>query len=839
MSDPKSNTQGVVSDENQMSDTVESKIHTATEPARYCRNCNRANPSEARFCYHDGARLERFTITVDPNDIPDNTEEFDLDLSLYEVTPAYPYEEGPPQAIADPFAPEPPMADPFAPEPPMAAVFVPPPPPPSDPFAPEPPMADEFIPPPPPPPDPFAPDPFVPGMSSPGVTNTELGQTGPMPIPDLPQPGLTDTELTNHGPLSVPPSDPFSPNSGQTAIAHPFPTSEPPVPPVDPYESLREACQQTPPDWEDIANLANRLELTGSPIPSEFATKVAEAKHRVAFRDRVQQAVRNQNLAEIAAISNWDLLKNWRSCDELIAQMQTMQQQWKQIEELEGLLQSQAYRSLKTRWQKYADNLAGVSEAATIQQALSDWETWDFAYQQFLTTLNQDDVYESDIVFAWERMEGLGPYADLQVHQPRVDLAYQRVARLKKLSHSLNLEEEDRDVDFAKYWDPNLFRGCSEAQPYEKWHKKVRARLDILKQLVKAISLADKHIGQEIEILRQAKRLPANYSRRLKGRIKKAAFRAKQEHLLEQELKKPSPSDIVLSKLWQTLQAEGIVWKNQQKIQRCRLAVEIHQCLEQVEQISDSLPADEQDKYWIETWKPKLLANCADAEPLKPRFELAAKRMRLWRQLKEALQAKNLAVVYQAAKSPLMKSYPPFLRNKTRIDEYTQEYREIDSFRKLLNAKDPGSFAKGLNYAFVADNEAMLSPHQQEIEQLLYAWLSEEGCLQASDPQFKKMPQPNSLLARWNWKHHNRISYCRVAVDESSFFDTPEEAGDMVMRLEADDHRRNGGGLVVSTFDMKNVYVTVWAIIDLGWLQVCGPALRLGPNKNGKRSFRR
>ena len=162
---------------------------------------------------------------------------------------------------------------------------------------------------------------------------------------------------------------------------------------------------------------------------------------------------------------------------------------------------------------------------------------------------------------------------------------------------------------------------------------------------------------------------------------------------------------------------------------------------------------------------------------------------------------------------------------------------DLDAFNKLFQTNDPSQFVMGLNYSFVAKNENSLALHRKEMERLLYGWLSGEGRLRSSEPQFKKVPRTNSQLVRWSWQHHNRISYCYVAIHDE-FFSTPEEAGNRLHRLEVDDHRRFGGGIELSAIRRKKVYVTVWAVIDLGWLQVCGPPLHLSPTKKAMRSSR-
>lgn len=64
------------------------------------------------------------------------------------------------------------------------------------------------------------------------------------------------------------------------------------------------------------------------------------------------------------------------------------------------------------------------------------------------------------------------------------------------------------------------------------------------------------------------------------------------------------------------------------------------------------------------------------------------------------------------------------------------------------------------------------------------------------------------------------------------FFDDMTECAGQTMLWDAEAHRRAGGGVPVWTAPGKTrVHVTLWPVIDLGWTELVGPPLHLGPFK--------
>ena len=73
------------------------------------------------------------------------------------------------------------------------------------------------------------------------------------------------------------------------------------------------------------------------------------------------------------------------------------------------------------------------------------------------------------------------------------------------------------------------------------------------------------------------------------------------------------------------------------------------------------------------------------------------------------------------------------------------------------------------------------------------------------------------------------VSNCMVATDPLRFLERPEEARNGTQKLNPDIHRLGGGASFSVPQGYRKVYVTVWPVVELGWVRLIGPPLHIGP----------
>jgi hypothetical protein len=430
---------------------------------------------------------------------------------------------------------------------------------------------------------------------------------------------------------------------------------------------------------------------------------------------------------------------------------------------------------------------------------------------------------------AYVQARAAGPVRCASGDLQRCETAVRRRDCLRKLQAipmSLPLDEQDRRWRAA--WDAPLLRGCPDSARYQARYDLALVRLDLLATLTKAINEADQKRGSEEAVRDAAARLPDGFAPALVSRLEIAKTRLAAAAVLDQAMK--AASDCALADAYDQARLAGPVRRSSEDLQRCEIAVRRRDCLRKVQAIPTSLPLDEQDHIWHKTWDDALLTGCADAVPYQARSRLAQERLQAWKELEEVLGRQDLMALVKAAVRPILKGYPPLLRRRAEIEVLLRLAKLLQRMKTRQKQKgSAGELMTSEDLAFLRDNQNLLEPYRALVESLCKDWLSRLP-LEPGTPPFRPASGDRDAIALWNWPGFGLIDSCRVAQDPARWYETPDEAPDRMMNWTMDNHRSCAGGVPVpNLYDVAHIYVTVWPVLDLGWLQVAGRPLQLGP----------
>ncbi len=111
--------------------------------------------------------------------------------------------------------------------------------------------------------------------------------------------------------------------------------------------------------------------------------------------------------------------------------------------------------------------------------------------------------------------------------------------------------------------------------------------------------------------------------------------------------------------------------------------------------------------------------------------------------------------------------------------------------------------------------------------------LKTDAKLMPGRPPIRTLPAGKSvaIVALWAWAGHGLVSHCLVAVDKNRHLENPSEAEQYsLLTCQLRDHTSEGGGKrVAPPLGASKVFITVWAVAELGWTTIYGPPLHLGP----------
>jgi hypothetical protein len=594
---------------------------------------------------------------------------------------------------------------------------------------------------------------------------------------------------------------------------------------VDPFAALRQACQDR--DFESIDRLAAQLTGSGRTVPHELAPLIAEAPRRLACRERLESAFASRSARAVAGAYDPALVDDWPAYAPLLPRIREIVSLVGVLDELEGLLRKPGDgRRLLELWNQHRTRLQKFAEAAPLGEAVEAWRSRVGALEHFRDAVSSARS-EREIAEAWQELEQVGVPADAQRWRARAEQARARADCLDRLRAVPNEASEDADRAWYQAWDEPLLRDCTEADQLRQRQADTVERLLELQTLRKAIDRADQGQGSEQAVIEAANAMPRGYKHRYHKRARVAEARLAGLRALQQVVNARPPSDVAIADAWEKL--DPVIGNRlpEQVRTNCERAVRRRDCLRKLQTMDETLPVDVQDERWLADWDEGLLTGCHDATPLQPRYQLARERTDAWVALDACLNKKDLAEIARLAASPLLVDYPPLERRREAVQGLLRLAGQLGQLQAILLAREPVS---GDMLQFLRDNRALVQGQRAQIETRLRDWLRSEVRLQPGVPPCVVDAQGTRARVRWTWPHLDRFTHCFVAVHPERFLQDLAEAGDEAGAFAPSDYRRaDGFPVLLPTGSRERVFVTVWPVIDLGWLVVPGAPLHLGP----------
>jgi hypothetical protein len=487
-------------------------------------------------------------------------------------------------------------------------------------------------------------------------------------------------------------------------------------------------------------------------------------------------------------------------------------------------------RRLVQLWDQYSYRLRDLPEGQQLEGWAENWRERILASEALAAVIHHGT--EREIANAWDRLERAGGHDEANAHRARAQQAQARANALDKVRAIPDDNREDNDRRFHQAWDEKALAGCDEAKALRQRMAEVVERLARVKDLRNAIERTDQGQEREQAVVEAASRLPPKYRHQYRQRVQTATQRIAAVQALRDALTARPISEGAVAESWQKLDGATVARISPQVRDRCELAVRRRDCLNRLRDIEPYLPVDEQDAQWLAIWDEALLKGCEEARGLRPRYSQAVARRRAWGALEQCMQQRDLDKVAQLAADPLLAGYPPVERARATLEVLLAQAGQLATLRAMLAGQVPFS---GEHLRFIRDNPQVAAPYRNQIADLLTKWLANEGRLQASTPPWVMGPGNNKATVRWAWPHFDRVTHCLIATHPERFLEAPEQMDGEASRIDAAELRRaNGFPVVLSA--RGRVFVTVWPVIHVGWTDLIGPPLHIGPLAPGARA---
>ena len=615
---------------------------------------------------------------------------------------------------------------------------------------------------------------------------------------------------------------------------------------ADPLGRLRELCKAARPDYAAIASEADALTRSSKIVPADLKTIALDAVKRVNCRDNVLKALDARNPRDVKLAFQKPLLDGWAD-RRLIA---SAEEAVTQVEVLDRLKAATAIvgdgRKLVAQWKADGFKVAGIPEANTYQTEAAKWEARIAATEAFLKLVNSAGAMEHQIAAGWENVTKAqaGSHPDVKPeHRTRGEQAAKRAPALAKLATVPVAASFKNDSARLLAWgDGAVFTGCKEADKYVSQMNATLDRLNKTAALKRAIDAADAGTGTEPAVVAAAKPL-AGYEHPHADRVELGAKSIVALAALKSATEESPPSDRRIAAAVDALRATNLELLTRLDKVDPVLAAEAssagrrRKALNEFAALDTKYPElDEQDKRWQALWMKhqELLKGRRDTEELRDRLTLAAERTKAATALLIALDGREMFRLRElhAKHAAKLRNYPPVAERKAELDALLAKADRVIGIQTKLET--PDVLLAEADLKFLRENHAAFRPADKDaIVARVTAKLSADSRLLPGRPAIKveSNGKATTITACWSWPGYGLVSHCVLAVDRARHLSQPAEAEQFsLLKCQLRDHTAQGGGKKVGPpLGADRAFITVWAVVDLGWEKVYGPPLHLGP----------
>jgi hypothetical protein len=612
---------------------------------------------------------------------------------------------------------------------------------------------------------------------------------------------------------------------------------------TNPIAGLRELCAAAVKDWPTILAEGQRLAAGGKPLAPDVAGTVEEARRRVAARDAVKRAADTRDPRAVAAAYQPDLIDGWAELA-LVSGAKAAAGQAALLDRLKAAVASPGDgKALVRLWDEAAPKLPGVAEAAGYQRAAEGWRARIRVAAEFLRAFDKSPQTERDLAEAWRVVAAAGPPhpALTEAHRKRGEDAARWAPLLDQLRRVPAAPSHDADAALVAAWGTGAaLAGCREAVEFAPRVRDAAARLALVQAVERAIKAADAG-GSEDPVIAAAARLPPGYVHPFATRVGEGSEAIRLIADVQTALAHEHPSDRKIAAAYDRLKGKNPKFAARlEKVDpalfaAAEAAAGRRALLDRFARIDAEEPrADKQDQKWLALWAKhgKELANRRDREELRARLTLARDRLARWGKVVAALDAREMFALRKryAACAEQLAGYPPLVERAGEIQAVLAKADRVIAVQAKLTG---GAVLSADDLKFLRENHGVFGPEmKKEIEKQVRARLAGDARLVPAYPAYALTGTRGGLVkACWAWGGHGLITYCVVGVDGRRFLTEPTEA-DPYSRLKcmAENHQREGGGVtVVPPAGAAQAYVTIWPVVELGWTNVHGPPLTVGP----------
>ncbi len=615
------------------------------------------------------------------------------------------------------------------------------------------------------------------------------------------------------------------------------------VPPftMDPYQSLRALCEAVARDWDAIAAEADRLSAGNKPLPADpkhIGQRVTEARQRVQCRDRIRAAFQAGDVRGMVAAYQTPLLDGWSNQTGLKKQVEEAVGKVKMLDELKAADPAK----LAELWPRYSAALVRVKEAEQYGKRVEADRARTTAARTFLALFGHPQATEQALANTWKAVAAAGEQPGLitPAHRARGELAVKRAAALERFKGIPATASEAADRQLVQAWAANeaALAGCPDGDPLRARASQANVRLAAVAPVNEAVARLGKG-GTADDVTRaaaDAARLPAGYVYAVRDVVERLTEGARLTQDLRRAVEAATESERTIAAAYAQLKADrlragtippALATRGELAIQRAAALTELDRCA--------APNPHARDVKLLHTFKDvrDVLRDSRDPVVLAAieRVRAVNERVKKWKALKAALDAKDAAAVAALGRDPEMMSYPPAVARYDELVPLLKAGEKVNGIRAKVAAGARAAILTADEIAAVRENHRLFSNAEKPLlVALARRSLPHFVKMSAGMPDHQTVPGPlPAAKVFWSWAATPVVSRFVLTVAPQRLSAPADADEESRSHCRPEDHTREGGGRLVLLGGTGPRYVQVWPEADLGFATVYGEPLTFGP----------
>lgn len=358
---------------------------------------------------------------------------------------------------------------------------------------------------------------------------------------------------------------------------------------------------------------------------------------------------------------------------------------------------------------------------------------------------------------------------------------------------------------------------------------------------------ANLSLSTERVLIQLGGQLPSQYPYNQKSRIDTAKVRVQAlDHLISVVTTRSDDDKAIhrANKAVVKIQCESLI-PRELKL-RIDLAEHRYKYVKKVLAIPSDLPLDEYDARILDAWNENRLRDCKQVAPWRPKYEAAKRRRVLLEKLSEAIRTDDQEKIVELTKDPALDKYPLPDQWKKYVGQ-AKDIVEVGSvLEQALQSNDPQEFIRLFDSRQFREYPDQYSGYKNKIVK----WTYDHICLNQTNglkPTIGRAgliqvdKSEGTYRLRWTWPHPRFTDKCLIGVTKKPVrdIDRPDEINLEYQTILDRKAWEDGGGsyLFTQTPELSECYVTVWAVIDIGFSVYYSEPLPMGQLEKRSRGW--